>query len=40
MSPTQPLVSSKGVKNLSVYSKKMSGGLLALAGLYIVIINL
>jgi cytochrome c-type biogenesis protein len=36
---TESIVSSKGIKNFSVYSKKLSGGLLAIAGLYIGIVN-
>ncbi len=36
---TESIVSSKGVKNFSLYSKKLSGGLLVLAGLYIGIVN-
>ena len=37
---TESLVSSKGVKNFSLYSKRFSGALLTLAGLYIGITNL
>jgi len=36
---TESIVSSKGVKNFSLYSKKFSGALLTLAGLYIGIVN-
>ena len=36
---TESLVSSKGIKNFSLYSKKVSGAVLALAGLYIGIVN-
>jgi cytochrome c biogenesis protein CcdA len=36
---TESIVSSQGVKNFSLYSKKLSGCLLALAGLYIGIVN-
>lgn len=36
---TESIVSSQGVKNFSLYSKKLSGGLLAIAGLYIGIVN-
>ena len=36
---TESIVSSKGIKNFSLYSKRFSGVLLALAGLYIGIVN-
>jgi cytochrome c-type biogenesis protein len=36
---TESIVSSKGIKNFSLYSKRVSGALLAVAGLYIGIIN-
>ncbi len=36
---TESIVSSKGIKNISLYSKRISGALLALAGLYIGIVN-
>lgn len=36
---TESIVSSKGVKNFSLYSKRFSGALLILAGLYIGIVN-
>jgi cytochrome c biogenesis protein CcdA len=36
---TESIVSSKGVKNFSLYSKKFSGAVLALAGIYIGITN-
>jgi cytochrome c biogenesis protein CcdA len=36
---TESMVSSKGVKNFSLYSKRFSGALLTLAGLYIGIVN-
>ncbi len=36
---TETIVSSQGVKNFSLYSKRLSGCLLALAGLYIGIVN-
>lgn len=36
---TESIVSSKGVKNFSLYSKRFSGALLTLAGLYIGIVN-
>jgi cytochrome c-type biogenesis protein len=36
---TESLVSSKGVKNFSLYSKRASGALLVVAGLYIGIVN-
>ena len=36
---TESMVSSKGVKNISLYSKRFSGALLTLAGLYIGIVN-
>lgn len=32
---TESLIKSKGVKNYSLYSKKISGGLLVIAGIYI-----
>jgi cytochrome c-type biogenesis protein len=36
---TESMVSSKGIKNFSLYSKRFSGALLILAGLYIGIVN-
>ncbi len=36
---TESIVSSKGAKNFSLYSKKLSGFLLSVAGLYIGIVN-
>jgi cytochrome c biogenesis protein CcdA len=36
---TESIVSSKGVKNFSLYSKRFSGALLTIAGLYIGITN-
>lgn len=36
---TENIVSSKGIKNFSLYSKRFSGALLTLAGLYIGIVN-
>jgi cytochrome c biogenesis protein CcdA len=36
---TESIVSSQGVKNFSLYSKKFSGAVLALAGLYIGVVN-
>ena len=36
---TESIVSSKGIKNFSLYSKKFSGAVLTLAGLYIGIVN-
>jgi hypothetical protein len=36
---TESIVSSKGVKNFSLYSKKFSGAVLALAGIYIGAVN-
>ncbi len=36
---TESIVSSKGVKNFSLYSKRFSGFLLSIAGLYIGIVN-
>ena len=36
---TESMVSSKGIKNFSLYSKRFSGALLTLAGLYIGIVN-
>jgi cytochrome c biogenesis protein CcdA len=36
---TESIVSSKGVKNFSDWSKKFSGAVLALAGVYIVAVN-
>jgi cytochrome c-type biogenesis protein len=36
---TESIVGSKGVKNFSAWSKKISGALLAVAGIYIGIIN-
>ncbi len=36
---TESIVSSKGIKNFSLYSKRFSGVLLTLAGLYIGIVN-
>jgi cytochrome c-type biogenesis protein len=36
---TESMISSKGVKNFSLYSKRFSGALLTLAGLYIGIVN-
>jgi cytochrome c biogenesis protein CcdA len=36
---TESMVSSKGIKNFSLYSKKVSGAVLALAGLYIGVVN-
>jgi len=36
---TESIVSSKGIKNFSLYSKRFSGMLLTLAGLYIGIVN-
>ncbi len=36
---TESIVSSKGIKNFSLYSKRFSGALLTLAGLYIGIVN-
>ncbi len=36
---TESIVSSKGVKNFSLYSKRFSGALLTIAGLYIGIAN-
>jgi cytochrome c biogenesis protein CcdA len=36
---TESIVGSKGVKNFSLYSKRLSGALLTLAGLYIGITN-
>lgn len=36
---TESIVSSKGVKNFSLYSKRISGALLTVAGLYIGITN-
>jgi len=32
---TESIVSSKGIKDLSLYSKRLSGALLVAAGLYI-----
>jgi cytochrome c biogenesis protein CcdA len=37
---TESIVSSKGIKNFSLYAKKFSGAVLALAGLYIGMVNL
>jgi cytochrome c-type biogenesis protein len=39
MGLTESIVSSKGIKHFSLYSKKISGAILALAGLYIGIVN-
>ena len=36
---TESIVSSKGIKNFSLYSKRFSGALLTIAGLYICIVN-
>jgi len=36
---TENIVSSKGIKNFSLYSKRFSGALLTVAGLYIGIVN-
>jgi cytochrome c-type biogenesis protein len=36
---TESIVSSKGIKNFSLYSKRFSGALLIVAGLYIGIVN-
>ena len=36
---TESIVSSKGIKNFSLYSKRLSGAVLALAGLYIGVVN-
>ena len=36
---TESIISSKGVKNFSLYSKRFSGAVLALAGVYIGIVN-
>lgn len=36
---TESIVSSKGIKNFSLYSKRFSGALLAIGGLYIGIVN-
>jgi len=36
---TESIVSSKGVKNFSIYSKRVSGALLTMAGMYIAITN-
>ncbi len=36
---TESIVNSKGIKNFSLYSKKLSGGMLAVAGVYIGIVN-
>jgi cytochrome c-type biogenesis protein len=36
---TESIVSSKGIKNFSLYSKKISGAVLAVAGIYIGITN-
>jgi cytochrome c-type biogenesis protein len=36
---TESIVGSKGVKNFSLYSKRISGALLTLAGIYIGIVN-
>lgn len=36
---TESIVSSKGVKNFSLYSKRFSGAVLALAGIYIGVVN-
>ncbi len=37
---TESIVSSKGIKNFSLYSKRFSGALLVVTGLYIGIVNL
>lgn len=37
---TESIVSSKGVKNFSLYSKKASGVVLAISGIYIGVLNL
>lgn len=36
---TESIVSSQGIKNFSLYSKKISGALLAAAGIYIGVLN-
>lgn len=36
---TESIVSSKGIKNFSLYSKKISGALLVLAGIYLGVLN-
>ncbi|OGW41447.1 MAG: thiol:disulfide interchange protein [Nitrospirae bacterium GWD2_57_9] len=36
---TESIVSSQGVRNFSLYSKKLSGALLAAAGIYIGVVN-
>jgi cytochrome c biogenesis protein CcdA len=36
---TESIVGSQGIKNFSLYSKRLSGAVLALAGLYIGIVN-
>ncbi|HEX9135647.1 MAG TPA: cytochrome c biogenesis protein CcdA [Nitrospirota bacterium] len=36
---TESIVSSKGIKNFSLYSKRVSGALLAAAGVYIGVVN-
>jgi hypothetical protein len=36
---TESIVSSKGIKNFSLYSKRLSGVLLVVAGLYLGVTN-
>jgi cytochrome c-type biogenesis protein len=36
---TESIVSSRGIQNFSLYSKRVSGALLALAGIYIGVVN-
>jgi cytochrome c biogenesis protein CcdA len=36
---TESIVSSKGIKNFSLYAKRFSGAVLALAGIYIGVVN-
>jgi cytochrome c-type biogenesis protein len=36
---TESIVSSKGIKNFSLYSKRFSGALLVVAGLYLGVTN-